>query len=167
MSAPLLLEPFISGPCVIPGILVYRHHCHCRRHQGLGCNPCCLEDWSVRHHRLKRARGLGHRHCHSSWSFYLLVLQRFLEILRVWAASVPRAPISGHYHSSWRLWSQVWPQFLEPPISGSAATVPGFHCLHEVQSTQLQTYRCMNFSGILGAVQRILCLSMDILLVVT
>lgn len=161
-------------------------------------------------------------HC-SSWSLWLQVPPQFLEPQAVgatataggrggWvasAASVPEALDHRHCCSSWSLWSLVLPQFLEPQVmdtttaaggirvldaapSARRARIPGattggrcrgwvigatlvpgasthrhycsswslqswellpwlswFHCLHDVQSTPLQIYRCMDLAGIL------------------
>lgn len=47
---------------------------------------------------------------------------QFLASPGVWAAWLPGASVHGHYCSSWVLWSQEQPQFLEPLVSGAAAT---------------------------------------------
>lgn len=80
---------------------------------------------------------------------------------------VPGASLHGLYLSFWCLGCmQVWPQFLEPPVSGAAAAATPLVSLPPGDPVHhLQMQRCMDRSGIPMCCAG-LCWSMDVLLLV-
>ena len=79
----------------------------------------------------------------------------------VWDAWFPGAFIHGHYFSSWHLWSQMWPQFLEPLVSEAAASCSPVSTTSSRSGPS--TFRCIDVwitQAFWYAVQRVVCWSM-------
>ena len=153
----------------VPGTSDHKHSHQCWRYQCLGCSPCCWE-------------GQGSRHCLSgTWRGLRLGTTSVPRTLVLGTLVLPGASGSVDCLSSWSFCSWSFLQSLQPLVAGTT-TVPGasdfgsgscFCCSPGSTTSTISSppaFRCIDAwisRAFLWAVQRILCWSMDVLMVVT